>query len=404
MAQKQITILAIEDDPGDIHLLRRYLEDIPGWDIKFLAFKEPVEGLAQLSRHAPDVILLDYFLGDTTGLEVIKAIQGFGCKCPVVILTGQGDEELATELMRYGAADYLPKSRLSDRSLRRVISNAIAKYQLKEALEEHRRKLQEANQELLSKNQEIRSFYHRLSYKFKSPVTSAIGYLSMVLEGSAGPLTDVQRKYLKTAEDCCMYMCECINDLIDVTELQNGKLTISPCPVAIDRLVQKVMALMSSAAKDKGIGLEYIIEQDLPDVLIDEQRITQVLSNLLNNALKFTSKGGEITVSVVENPLASEFLLLSVSDTGRGIDPDKLTYVFDRLSQVTNSDWITHQGLGLGLYLCRELVRLHGGDISVQSELGKGSTFSFTLPKHVSQETLHNIVESKGAFEKDPHG
>ena len=404
MEHKKITVLAIEDDPGDIHLVRRYLEDIPGWEVTFLAFTEPAEGLTHLSRHAQDIILLDYLLGDTTGLEVLKRIQKFGYKCPVVILTGHGHEELAAELMRFGAADYLPKNRLSSNSLKRVISNAIAKYKLQEALEEHRRKLQEANRELLSKNQEIRTFYHRLSYKFKSPVTSAIGYVSMVLEGSAGPLTDAQRKYLKTAEDCCKYMCECINDLIDVTELQNRKLIISPCPVAIDKLVHQVMASISPAAQKKGIRLKHAIEPDLPDVLIDEKRITQVLNNLLSNALKFTPEDGEIVIRVAHNPIAPEFVLISVRDTGRGIEPDKLPYIFDRLYQVTSSDWMTHQGLGLGLYICRELVRLHGGDISVQSELGKGSTFSFTLPKHAAQETSQAVMEREGAYEKGPGG
>ncbi|KPL01078.1 MAG: hypothetical protein AMJ91_01635 [candidate division Zixibacteria bacterium SM23_73_3] len=404
MRLKKVTVFAIEDDPGDIHLLRRCLEDIPGWEIEFLAFKEPVEGLAQLSRHTPDVILLDYFLGDTTGLEVIKAIQGSGYKCPVVILTGQGDEELAAELMRFGAADYLPKSRLSDRSLRRVISNAIAKYQLQEALEGHRRRLQEVNHELLRKNEEIQNFYHKLSYKLKSPVTSAGGYVSMVMEGSAGPITDTQRKYLKIAEDCCLMMRECINDLVDVTKLQMGKFIVSTSPVFVDRLVQQAVSSISSAAEKKGIRLKQAIESELPEVNIDEDRIKQVLLNLLSNALKFTPEGGEITVRAGQDSTAPEFILVSVTDTGRGIEPDKLPYIFDRLYQAANTDWMTHQGLGLGLYICREVVRLHGGDISVQSKLGKGSTFSFTLPKHVPQETLHTVVESKGAYEKDPRG
>ena len=404
MTHKKIRVLAIEDDPGDIHLVRRYLEDIPGWEVTFLAFTEPAEGLAQLSRHAPDIILLDYLLGDTTGLEVLKRIQKSRSKCPVVILTGHGHEELAAELMRFGAADYLPKSRLSYNSLKRVISNAIAKYKLQEALEEHRRKLEETNQDLLRKNQEIQGFYHKLSYKLKSPVTSALGYVSMVLEGSAGPLTEVQRKYLKTVGDCCKHMCECINDLVDVTKLQTGKLVISRCPVFIDKLVHRVMASISPAAQKKGIPLNHAIEQDLPEVNIDENRIGQVLSNMLSNALKFTPEGGEIMVRVAHNPITPEFVLVSVTDTGRGIEPNKLPYIFDRLYQVKSNDWMTHQGLGLGLYICRELVRLHGGDISVQSEPGKGSTFSFTLPKHVPEETLQTVVEREGAYEKDSHG
>jgi signal transduction histidine kinase len=396
MANKKITVLAIEDDPGDIHLVRRFLEDIPGWEVKFLPFTEPAEGLAQLSRQAEDIILLDYLLGATTGLEVLKAIQHAGCKSPVVILTGHGHEELAAELMRFGAADYLPKNRMSSNSLKRVISNAIAKYKLQEALEEHRRNLQQANRELLCKNEEIQSFYHRLSYKLKSPVTSALGYLSMVLEGSAGPVTDAQRKHLEITQRCCNQMCECINDLVDVTNLQTGELVLTPSPVPLDKFVQQLVASILPVAQKKGIRLKHAIEPGLPEVCIDERRITQVLSNLLDNALKFTSDGGEVTIRVADHPLASKFVVVSVSDTGRGIEPDKLSYIFDRLYQAHSNDWMNHQGLGLGLYICRELVRLHGGDISVQSAPGKGSTFSFTLPKHVPQETSRAVMEQAG--------
>jgi len=400
MEHRKITVLAIEDDPGDIHLVRRYLEDIPGWEVTFLAFTQPAEGLAQLSHHAPDIILLDYLLGDTTGFEVLRTIQKSGYRCPVVILTGHGHEELAAELMRFGAADYLPKNRLSANSLRRVISTAIAKHKLQEALEAHRRRLQEINHELLQKNQEIQNFYHMISHELSSPLTSAQEYVSMVLDGMAGSLNDKQRRFLEIARENCNQMCIHVNDLLDVTRLQTNKFAIHVRPFPMAKLVQGIVASMSSVAKDKGISLELVIESDLPDVLIDEKRITQVLNNLLSNALKFTPEGGEITVGVADNPLALEFILVSVRDTGRGIEPDKLPHIFDRLYQVKSSDWMTHQGLGLGLYICRELVRLHGGEISVQSEPGKGSTFSFSLPKHIRQETSNTTVEREGANER----
>lgn len=404
MADKKITVLAIEDDPGDIHLLRRYLEDIPGWEVEFFAFTEPAEALAQLSQHAQDVILLDYVLGATTGLEVLKTIQRYGCRCPVVILTGHGDEELAAELMRYGAADYLPKNRLSHNSLKRVISNVMAKHKLQEALDEHRQRLEEINQDLLRKNQEIRGFYHRLSSKLADPVTSVRGYLSMVLAGSVGPLTDSQRKYLKIAKEGCDQICLCINDLVEVTALLTGKLAINPCPVSIAKLVHRIVASMFPAAQEKGIRLKHIIQPDLPEVWIDESRIEQVLSNLLSNALRFTPEGGEIMVRVADSPISSEFVMVSVRDTGRGIELDRLPYIFDRLYQVRSGDWMTHRGMGLGLYICRELVRLHGGDIAVQSAPGKGSTFVFTIPKHAPREASDTTMEREGAYEKDPRG
>lgn len=404
MTSKKVTVLLIEDDPGDIHLVRRCLEDIPAWEVEIFAFTEPAEALAQLSRHAQDIILLDYVLGATTGLEVLKTIQRYGCKCPVVILTGRGDEELAAELMRFGAADYLPKSRLSVNSLRRVISNAIAKYKLQEALEEHRRRLEEINEDLLRKNQEIQNFYHMVSHELSSPLMSAQEYVSTVLNGTAGPLNDKQRKFLEIARQSCSQMCVYVNDLLDVARLHIGKLGINPCPVSIEKLVHGVVASKSPAAQEKGSRLKYIIQPDLPEVSIDQKRIKQVLSNMLSNALKFTPEGGEIIVRVDDNPTAPEFVLVSVSDTGRGIEPDRLPYIFDRFYQVRSGDWMTHRGMGLGLHICQELVRLHGGDIWVQSEPGKGSTFSFTIPKCTPEETSHtvSVMEREDAHQEGP--
>jgi two-component system sensor histidine kinase/response regulator len=387
MEKRSISVVFIEDDPGDIHLLRRWLEDIPGWEVNLLTFTQPAEGLAHLSQHKVDIVLLDFLLGATTGLEVLKEIQRSGCKCPVVILTGHGHEELAAELMRYGAADYLPKSRLSANSLRRVISNAIAKYKLQEALDEHRRKLEESNRDLLSMNKEIKTFYHRLAHKLKSPATAARGYVDMVLEGSADCLPDTERGYLRMVQDCCNEICFCVEALVDVTNLQTGKLAMSCSPVAIDKLVRESLDSIAVAAQRKHIHMEQAIERNLPLVFVDDKRFKQVLSHLLSNAVKFTPEGGEIAIRVTDNPFAAEFVLVSVRDTGRGIERDKLPYIFGRLYQASDDDWTTHQGLGLGLYICRELVRLHGGDISVQSEPGEGTTFSFTIPKHIPQET-----------------
>ena len=401
MEAKKITVLAIDDDPGDIELLHRFLEEIPEWEIKFLDYTEPADGLAQLSHCAADIILLDYLLGTTTGLEVYKKMQHYDYKCPVVIMTGHGDEEIATELMRSGVADYLPKNRLSARSLKRVISNAIAKYKLQEALDEHRWKLEKTNQDLLRKNQEIRSLYHIISHELASPLTSAQDYISLVLDGQAGPLTDKQTKFLKIAKESCSRMCLYINDLLDVTRLQTGKLAINTSTASIEKLVSHIVTSMSPDSQRKGIRLKLDIEPDLPEVCIDEVRITQVLTNLLRNALKFTPKGGEISIRASETSKSSEFVQVSVSDTGRGIEPNHLGSIFDLFYQERSTDSLIEQGLGMGLYISRELVRQHGGDIWVQSESGKGSTFSFTIPKNTPRKTSHTVMEGEGVYEKD---
>jgi CheY-like chemotaxis protein len=134
------------------------------------------------------------------------------------------------------------------------------------------------------------------------------------------------------------------------------------------------------AATGKDITLTCRIDPDLPLITIDENRIAQVVTNLVNNALKFTSPGGEIAVLVSQSLDRPAALEVSVSDTGRGIPEEQLERVFDRLYQIKTGDAATEQGIGLGLFICRELVHLHGGEIVAESELGVGSTFTFTLP------------------------
>ena len=201
-----------------------------------------------------------------------------------------------------------------------------------------------------------------------------------------------QREYLGLAKESCDQLRVYVNDLLDVTRLETGKLTVHSKPVSLGRLAARVVQMMQPVAGSKGIDLAMDLAPDLPDVTIDEGRIMQVLINLINNALKFTSTGGKIRVQVGLSSDRPVFQRVSVSDTGKGIPADQQAYIFDRLYQVTSGDTTTEGGLGLGLYICRELVELHGGTIGVESELGKGSTFSFVLPMQKLQNSATVLV------------
>jgi len=258
----------------------------------------------------------------------------------------------------------------------------------KQAEEEMRRiqsQIERTNLDLRRKNEEVQNFYHTLSHELKTPLTSAREFISIVMDGLAGGLNPTQREYLGIAKESCNQLRVCINDLLDATRLETGKLSIELKPASLGVAVQRVVTALTPAASGKGIELSCEIEPDLPKVDIDESRITQVVTNLLNNALKFTETGGRIEV-VVAASAEDDFLEVSVSDTGRGIPREQMDRIFDRLYQIKSGDATTEQGVGLGLYICRELVRLHGGDIRVESAVGVGSTFTFTVPRRVSSQ------------------
>lgn len=263
------------------------------------------------------------------------------------------------------------------------------------AEEEMRRiqlQLERTNRDLLCKNEEIQNFYHTLSHELKTPLTSAREFISIVMDGLAGPLTVTQMEYLGIARESCNQLRVCINDLLDATRLETGKLSLDLKPGSLAEIVRRVVHTLQPAARGKNIELNVEIAANLPEVLVDAGRIAQVVTNLLNNALKFTTEGGRIAVQIDDSPEVAGAVEVSVRDTGCGIPRDQLDRIFDRLYQVKSGDAATEQGVGLGLFICRELVRLHGGEIGVESEVGVGSTFRFTLPAAAAAAREPNLL------------
>ena len=250
-----------------------------------------------------------------------------------------------------------------------------------EALERTlRRTLEATNHDLVRRNKEIENFYHTLSHELKTPLTSAREFVSIVMDGLAGPLTETQREYLSIAQESCDQLRLCLNDLLDASRLETGKLSLEIKRGSLGRLVKRVVAAREPDAQAHLLDLSCEVPPELPDVMIDESRLTQVLNNLLGNAFKFTREGGRVSVKISSSEEWPGFLVAAISDTGRGIAKEQQSRIFDRLYQVKKSDADTEQGMGLGLYLCRELVLRHGGHIWVESEPGRGSTFFFTVP------------------------
>lgn len=311
------------------------------------------------------------------------------------------------------------ESRVAERTRELAEANAELHREIDERIraeEEMRRvqaELERANRDLLRTNEEIQNFYHTLSHELKTPLTAAREFVAIVMDGLGGPLTRAQTDYLRIAFDSCNQLRVCMNDLLDATRLETGKLSIELRPVQLDALVQRVVTTLSSTAAERGITLDCSAAPDLRPVPLDGSRITQVMTNLLNNALKFTPRGGAVSVRIENCPHDEIFQRVIVRDTGRGIPADQIERIFDRLYQVKSGDAASEVGIGLGLYICRELVRLHGGDIAVESTPGLGSTFTFTLPRcapaiarEISQKTapfpLHAELRSDPVAETFP--
>jgi signal transduction histidine kinase len=388
------SILIVDDQEANVSLLEQMLREA-GY-VSVASTRDPHEVCDLHRKNRYSLILLDLLMPGLDGFQVMEGLKAIetGGYLPVLVLTAQPDLKLRA--LKAGAKDFVSKpfdlvevllrvrNLLEVRLLHRKAELRTEQAEKSErALRASEEQLRASFKEVVDLNTKIQSFHHTLSHELKTPLTSAREFVSIVLDGLAGPLNETQLEYLGIAKESCDQLCLYINDLLDVTRLETGKMSIELKALPLAALVERVVEMLAPAAAGKGVSLSADCQPDLSAVPIDKQRILQVLTNLTTNALKFTPAGGHIRLSLGESPANSECLQVDVRDTGQGILKDQLGLIFDRRYQVNHNAHSvdSHSGLGLGLYICRELVDLHGGRIWAESEIGKGSTFSFVIPK-----------------------
>ncbi|MEO8339717.1 MAG: response regulator [Nitrospirota bacterium] len=238
-------------------------------------------------------------------------------------------------------------------------------------------------------------FLSHVSHELRSPLTAIKQFTTIILSGLAGELNKEQREYQEIVLRNIRQLQSMIDDLLDVTRLESGKLSVELETVSVPSAVRDTVNTLQETARVKGITLSYDLAPDLPSVYADPTRLRQILIILLDNAIKFTSDGA-VTVLIKARLLTEDprFLLLEVSDTGCGMSPEITERIFERLFQVSERIQTSRKGLGLGLYICKELVTRQGGRIWVNSQPQKGTTFSFTLPVFSLTHLLAPLIKN----------
>jgi signal transduction histidine kinase len=369
MSEQARHVLLIEDNPGDADLIRLRLVEGKS-DVDVSCVERLSDGLAALARKPPSLILLDLNLPDSQGAETFRKVLANAPEVPVVILSGQDDEALAIKALHQGAQDYLVKGDFGRGELDRAMRHAIERQALLRSLEISRK------QQLEFKNQ----FLSHVSHELRTPLTCIHQYVTIVLDGLAGQISPDQRNHLQTVLRSVNQLGAMVRDLLEASRAESGKIRLERGCVAIADLIYSATGMMQAIARDKRVGIEIAVDGSIPFVYGDSDRILQVLINLLDNAIKFTPAEGAVTVQACRVPNDPDFVCVSVVDTGCGIKPEARALIFERLYQDPNSIDNRRKGLGLGLFIAKELVELHGGRIWVASEPGSGSTFCFTLP------------------------
>ncbi|HEY3555168.1 MAG TPA: GAF domain-containing sensor histidine kinase, partial [Casimicrobiaceae bacterium] len=237
--------------------------------------------------------------------------------------------------------------------------------------------IEDKSRQLEIANKHKSEFLANMSHELRTPLNAIIGFSEVLLERLFGDLNVKQDDYLKDIHSSGKHLLSLINDILDLSKIEAGRMELEPSRVDVDTAIANALTLIRERAQAHGIALAKDVDASLGTIVADERKFKQILLNLLSNAVKFTPDGGRIEVNARRVDGAAQ---IAVSDTGIGIAPEDRAAVFEEFRQVGRDYTKKQEGTGLGLALTRKFVELHGGRIWLESTPGRGSTFTFTIP------------------------
>jgi signal transduction histidine kinase len=413
-------ILIVDDDARNRTLLEILLAS-EGYQLSTAT--GGLDALAKVASQPPDLILLDVMMPGMDGYAVAERLKADAATCsiPIIMVTALDDRDARLRGLQAGAEDFVSKPvdgaelRVRVRNLARLRTADDVRYGVALAgavtsrtadLLQRTEKL-EAQASVLTERaamlEQMRvdqlkfknDFLSHVSHELRSPLTAIKQFTSILLAGLAGALTDEQQEYQRIVLRNVGQLQSMIDDLLEVTRLETGKLTIMSERVSLASAVADAVDTLRESARAKGVALSTNVSDDLPCASADRTRLRQIVIILLDNAIKFTPTGGAITVQAHATTPGRRLLECSVADTGSGIGTERATHIFERLYQAGDGMASSRKGLGLGLYICQELVQRQGGTIrAVDHAPLPGSTFTFTLPVFTLDDVVAPLLKN----------
>ena len=371
-SMRALRILLIEDNPGDARLTQLLLEEASDFAFKMTHVTSFEQGMAAVGDGSFDIALVDLSLGDSHGIDTVRHMHQRAPLMPMIVLSGLEDETMAMAALQEGAQDYLVKGQGDGNLIKRAIRYAMERKRVEAQLVETKNSAEAASRAKTD-------FLANMSHELRTPLNAIIGFSEILKQEPLGPLGHPSyRDYVRDVYESGVHLLRIINDILDLSKIEVGKLTLTETPIEPREAIESCMRIVRERAENAGLNLIADISPDLPTLNADERMVKQVLLNLLSNAIKFTAAGG--SVRVVARVDDKDGVMIQVVDNGIGIAPADIERALQPFEQIDSSLHRKYQGTGLGLPLARSMCELHGGRFTIESTVGQGTTVTVRFP------------------------
>ena len=391
MPSTELHVLLIEDDAAETKITRRALSESDNPTYRVDDVPSLSEAAISLRKTPYDAVLLELGLPEATGID---AVAKFRALCPfppaLIVLTDHDGQSAALEALDQGAQEYIVKCDI--KCLSKSIRHAISRQQMMAEVNSTNEMLKIKNARLAALYDTAQKFVDNVSHEFRTPLTVIREFTSIIRDGCDGPVTPTQIEHLDKILHRTDDLALMVDDMLDISKLESGGLGVWRKPSQITEMINNVIGSLRTRAEAKKVRLTSQLAESLPQAFCDEEKAQRALVNLTVNAIKFTPEGGHIEIWARLGEDGSE-IVVGVTDSGPGISPENLEVVFERFKQLETNMQSSTKGFGLGLNIAKELIDLNLGRMHVKSELGKGSTFSFTLPCNESTVVFDHYAQ-----------
>jgi signal transduction histidine kinase len=367
-SSNQISILLVDDDEDDFLIIKNVFSKIPDSPFMLEWCSSYNQAKKHIKDHDFDIYLIDYHLGEFSGLDLLTYAEPQKRPEPFILLTGAGDREVERRSMELAAADYLVKGTFGPELLSRTLFYSLGRKQIEEQRLEH----------LIELNRTKDEFISLASHQLRTPATGVKQYVGMVLEGFVGNISEAQRALLNKAYESNERQLRIVSDLLKVAQVDAGKVNLRKDSINLVSLIKDVIREQQATYDSRHQKVKFSHSRSIILATIDRDRIRMVLENMLDNASKYSGEDKTIEAKIKDS---DDTIHIHIKDQGVGIAQADQAKLFEKFSRIHNPLSTHVGGTGLGLYWAQKIVDLHGGSIEVKSAENKGTTFSISLPK-----------------------